>query len=469
MAENLTRYSDNYMAEINRRKSINPNDPTIAELNNLRNQKIASDPSNLMKYAQNPNEIYDIMKKNSAPINPPTNNYAFSDDELRTKAENAINPLYEMQRIATQQKFDKMRKAAENSKAYIDPAYDKYVDRTKESYQDTKNMVNNETLNRGFGRSSYVVDKLTDVSNKETQAIGDIEAERTSKMNEINSTINMYDEQLAESLSQMDIDKATQIASKMDELKRYYDGLKLEQDRFNLDKSGQEFNQNMQNKQFDLQSKNQSFNQDLQTKQYNLQREEFNYNKDMDMKKFTFEQTQAKIDNAYKMGQLSLAQRDQVLAEAKFKADNDPNSLDNQYKKLQIQGLTNEVNANAPANNQQINSYDGLKNIYFTSDKYKNDPQAAYDWLTSPRGEQQNKALLGDSLYKRLVTDVSSRIQKPVDTSNTEKTVMDFVKNENPETALSYILNTTFSNNPQENEQIQLSLINKYNLGKYMK
>lgn len=326
MAENLTQYSDNYQAEINRRKSINPNDPTIAELNALRNQKIANDPSKYMQYASNPNDIYSIIAKNVQPT------YNFSDNELKTKAENAINPVYDMQKLATQQKYDKLRKAAEDSRAYIDPTYDKYVDRTKESYQDTKNMVNNETLNRGMGRSSYVVDKLTDVGNKESQAINDINAERTTKMNEIDSTISMYDDQLADSIAQMDIDKATQIAAKMDELKQYYDGLKMQQDQFNLQKQAQNFNQDLATKQF-----NYSTEQDkIKNQQWQQQ---FDYSKDMDMKKFTYQQTQDKIQNSLNAGQISVSQANAALAKAKFDAENNKDSLDNQIKRAQLAEL----------------------------------------------------------------------------------------------------------------------------------
>lgn len=305
LAEDLTKYSDNYQLEINRRKAINKNDPTILELDNLRNIKIGNDPLKYMKYAQNPEVIW------------------------QQKAENTINPTYNMEKLATQQKFDAMKKAASSQLAYVDPAYDKLVDRTKDTYTDTKNMVSNETLNRGFGRSSYAVDKLTDVGIEENQAIGDINAERTSKINEINSAITMYDQQLADSLSQMDIDKAAKIAAKIDDLKTYYDTQKMQNDQFNLQKSGQEFNQGMQTKQFDLSKSGQEFSQNMQTKQ-------FDYTKDMDLKKFTYTATQDKIQNALNAGQLSVSQANAALSEAKFKAENDPDSLDNQIKRATL-------------------------------------------------------------------------------------------------------------------------------------
>jgi hypothetical protein len=41
-SEDLTKYSSDYKAEIDRRSAINPNDPTISQLTSLRNQKLAS-------------------------------------------------------------------------------------------------------------------------------------------------------------------------------------------------------------------------------------------------------------------------------------------------------------------------------------------------------------------------------------------------------------------------------------------
>lgn len=46
VSEDLTKYQNDYQAEINRRMAANPNDPTISQLNDLRNQKIASKNDN---------------------------------------------------------------------------------------------------------------------------------------------------------------------------------------------------------------------------------------------------------------------------------------------------------------------------------------------------------------------------------------------------------------------------------------
>ena len=49
--EDLSAYSDNYQAEINKREAADPNDPAIAELKRLRLEKIASDPDKYGKWA----------------------------------------------------------------------------------------------------------------------------------------------------------------------------------------------------------------------------------------------------------------------------------------------------------------------------------------------------------------------------------------------------------------------------------
>lgn len=194
-----------YQAKINALKAINPNDPQISTLEQQRIAKGASDPLKYGKYFSDTTPIYSYM------------------------AQNAVEPAFNAEQLATEQRFDRLRQAQEAQKSTIDPTYDQYVDRTVEQYQKNKDMVNNETLNRGMGRSSYVVDKLTEVGNEEARAVSDINAQRATAIRNINANITSLDEQLAESLAQMDMDKASQIAAEIDNLRRYYNEMQTTQ------------------------------------------------------------------------------------------------------------------------------------------------------------------------------------------------------------------------------------------------
>lgn len=66
----------------------------------------------------------------------------------------------------------------------------------------------------------------------------------------------------------------------------------------------------------------------------------FDYNKEIDARNFTYQQMQDNINNALKAGQLSISEANLALQKAKFAADQDPNSLDNQMKRQQLDSTT---------------------------------------------------------------------------------------------------------------------------------
>ena len=66
---------------------------------------------------------------------------------------------------------------------------------------------------------------------------------------------------------------------------------------------------------------------------------EFEANYGLNLRQQSFQEAQAQIDNAIKRGQLSVSQGNLALQQAKFYADNDPNSIDNQIKQQQLIGM----------------------------------------------------------------------------------------------------------------------------------
>jgi hypothetical protein len=88
-------------------------------------------------------------------------------------------------------------------------------------------------------------------------------------------------------------------------------------------------------------------------------------------KEMTFKEREAQIQDALNMGQLSVSQAQLALSKAKFDSDNDPNSLDNQIKKAQL----NEANSwNDPStieNKLKQQQYD--LNLYTKSNAAMND------------------------------------------------------------------------------------------------
>jgi hypothetical protein len=120
MAEDLTQYSNDYMAEINRRKALNPNDPTISDLSTLRDQKLQGMYGNDFqaeinrRMTINPNDpmVNDLTRLrqnkigsspqvfNSLPANEQLQNYNLSPSNQRlegilTKLEERLNTPFE--------------------------------------------------------------------------------------------------------------------------------------------------------------------------------------------------------------------------------------------------------------------------------------------------------------------------------------------------------------------------------------
>lgn len=141
-----------------------------------------------------------------------------------------------------------------------------------------------------------------------------------------------------------------------------------------------------------LEAQNQSFNQDLATKQYNqavtqqkldnlYRQQTFDYQKSRDavsdnqwqkemnlnLRQQSFQEAQQKIENSLAQRRISQEDASQALQWAKFNADQDPNSIDNQLKKQQI-----DANTQAKITSQVNSVIDNYNNLY-TTKKYNKD------------------------------------------------------------------------------------------------
>lgn len=123
-----------------------------------------------------------------------------------------------------------------------------------------------------------------------------------------------------------------------------------------------------------LASQSQTFNQNLTTKQYNqdvkqqkldnlYRQQTFDYQKSRDavsdsqwqqtmnlnLRQQSYQEAQQKIENALSQKRISQEDASQALQWAKFNAEQDPSSLDNQYKKAQIDSLSGKTNTSTTA------------------------------------------------------------------------------------------------------------------------
>ena len=123
-----------------------------------------------------------------------------------------------------------------------------------------------------------------------------------------------------------------------------------------LASKGQTFDQNMTTKQFNEDVKQQKLDNlyrgdifDYQKSRDAVGDSQWQKTMNLDLRKQTFDETQAQISNALASKRISQDDASQSLQWAKFNAEQDPNSLDNQYKKAQIDGLTTKTNTSTGA------------------------------------------------------------------------------------------------------------------------
>ena len=128
-----------------------------------------------------------------------------------------------------------------------------------------------------------------------------------------------------------------------------------QQDALNraLQQEQQNFERALALRQLTGQEQQRQFENELALKQFNESVRQFEQNftgnqrrwnaqHEFDQRKQTFAERQADIENAVRNRQLSMQEAELQLAYDKFKAENDPNSIDYKYKQAQIAALLNK-------------------------------------------------------------------------------------------------------------------------------
>jgi hypothetical protein len=140
-----------------------------------------------------------------------------------------------------------------------------------------------------------------------------------------------------------------------------------------LEAQGQKFDQNLATKQYKLQATQQKLDELYRQKTFNCQKlrdavsdNQWQQTMDLNLRQQTLSEAQQKIENAYQAKQISLDEKNQSLDWAKFNAENDPDSLDNQLKKQQI-----ETNTQANISSQVNSLIDNYNNLYVTKNYNK--------------------------------------------------------------------------------------------------
>lgn len=156
-----------------------------------------------------------------APTNAPTGYIEYkplSEDELRSKAENIINPLYNEQVEALNQAAERNRLSYQQALDARQRLYDAQKAEMQELAGQHRQRASDDSLRRGLARSNIATNERARVDAQEAKAIQALQEGLQNDVNNINAQITILEQQLSDSLRRLDVDKAMSIQAKIDEL-----------------------------------------------------------------------------------------------------------------------------------------------------------------------------------------------------------------------------------------------------------
>jgi hypothetical protein len=128
----------------------------------------------------------------------------------------------------------------------------------------------------------------------------------------------------------------------------------------------------------------------------------------LDMRKFTLEEAQTKVQNSIAAGQLTVQQGQLALSQAQLAAEQDPNSLDNLYKKAQIDSVAagtdyTKAQTKALGTKGTTTDYSQYQDQINRIMQYAGDPDTADSQVKAYIENLYNNGILSDEETKQLL------------------------------------------------------------------
>lgn len=315
--------SKDIMADIKRLEEEGAEEKRIADLVKQRRQKIDAD-SNLSQYEESQKALeqqYGLAMAPAEPVEAEVITPSQFDiqrqllqqqaGQQRTGALSAI----EAERAERLPQFQQERNVISGQAAQGAKALDEYLARAGLVGSTTQGQLAQQQ--RGQEQSLLGQSQMA-----ETQFLGDLARRQTTAEQAYQQAltsgqlqIGLQEAQAAEAARQ----QAFQNQLAQAQLTGMYDGAPtIAGQQLGMQQQAQAFQQQMATAQFDE-----------SVRQNNLAQQNF-------QQQFTYQQMQDRIANQYRAGQLSLQQANAALAQARFAAEQDPNSLDNQIRQQQL-------------------------------------------------------------------------------------------------------------------------------------
>jgi len=143
-----------------------------------------------------------------------------SPDAIRKQAEDRLNPLYNAEVEALNQAADRARLAYEQQIGARNELYNLQKQETQQVAGQQRQRASDQSLQRGLARSSIAMNDQARVDASENAALQNLQRGLQIDLGNIQNQITMLENQLADSLRRLDIDKAIRLQSEIDTLTR---------------------------------------------------------------------------------------------------------------------------------------------------------------------------------------------------------------------------------------------------------
>lgn len=142
-----------------------------------------------------------------------------TDAELQAQAKNEYQSYYDQLRLSAQQQQQRNDLALQQQKEGLQATYDKQRETTQKQYAQAYSQTDRNMLSRGMQRSSYTAQTLANLLSEGAKAQQDISDAQTAAEGNIDAQRQQYASQLADLLAQYDNSQAADELKRLDELK----------------------------------------------------------------------------------------------------------------------------------------------------------------------------------------------------------------------------------------------------------
>lgn len=142
-----------------------------------------------------------------------------TDDEINQYAENLLRPQLNAGLEAAQQQYESTELAKRQEIENLAANLSRSIDEQNAAYRKSMADVETAALARGMGRSSYTLQTMANQGNALSQAVRQLTDENARQQGQIQAQITQAAQQNAQTQARLNTDYASNLASKVQELK----------------------------------------------------------------------------------------------------------------------------------------------------------------------------------------------------------------------------------------------------------